>query len=150
MKSNKRISLAKQIKKVIGNRILFCSIIFTIIIFGLTVYDITISVDQLRSRIHEEIKPIEDFAINQAIINNLDTVNLKIELFNENNPTFKIKWVRQGKPIYKTITWYFPFSWVYDYHIGEIAKYQFGYLQVTGNILSDKALFTIYLLDYAY
>lgn len=139
--TTKQISLAKQIKKVIGNRILFCSIAFMIIIFGLTIYDLTISINQLRSRINEQIKPIEDFAINQAIINNLDTVNLKIETFNESSPTFKIEWIRQGVPIYETITWRFPFSWIYDYRIGEIAGYQFGYFKVSGNFLSDKTLF---------
>src|SRR5580704_7237947 len=100
--ASKQISLSKQIKKVIGNRILFCSIALMIIIFGLTIYDLSISINQLRSRINEQIKPIEDFAINQAIINNLDTVNLKIELFNESSPTFKIEWIREGIPQYKT------------------------------------------------
>ncbi len=139
--ASKQISLSKQIKKVIGNRILFCSIALMIIIFGLTIYDLSISINQLRSRINEQIKPIEDFAINQAIINNLDTVNLKIELFNESSPTFKIEWIREGIPQYKTITWLFPFSWIYDYRIGDIAGYKFGYFKVTGNFLSDDTLF---------
>src|SRR5579872_394849 len=136
----KKVSLTTQIKKVIGNRVLFCSVAFMLIIFGLTAYDLSISITQLRSRINEQIKPIEDFAIDQAMINNIDTVKLKIESFNESNPTFQIEWIRQGEPIYKDVSWYFPFSWVYDYHIGNIAGYQFGYFKVTGGFLSDKTL----------
>lgn len=136
----KQISLAAQIKKVIGNRILFCSIAFMLIIFGLTIYDLSISIKQLRSRINEQIRPIEEFAINQAMINNLDTVNLKIENFNENSPTFQIEWIRQGSPTHKTITWHFPFSWVYDYRVDEIAGFQFGYFRITGGFLSDTTL----------
>src|SRR5579863_7383368 len=136
----KKISLATQINKVIGHRILFFSVAFMLIILGLTIYDLSISIKQLRSRIDEQMKPIEAFAINQAIINNLDTVELKIESFNENNSTFKIEWIRQGKPLYKTITWHFPFSWIYDYRIGEIAGFQFGYFKITGRFLSDKTL----------
>lgn len=138
--NTKQISLAAQIKKVIGNRILFCSIAFMLIIFGLTIYDLSISIKQLRSRINEQIKPIEEFAINQALIDNLDTVNLKIENFNESSPTFQIEWIRQGTPKYTTITWRFPFYWIYDYRIGEIAGFQFGYFKVTGGFLSDKTL----------
>src|SRR5579883_1400848 len=138
---SKNNTLTKQIKKAIGNRILFFSIAFMIIIFGLTLYDLSISFKQLRSRIEEQLKPIEDFAIGQAMINNLDTVDLKIQNFNEsNNSSFKVEWVRQGVPIHKIVTWYFPFSWIYDYPIGEIAGFQFGYFKVTGNLLSDKSL----------
>ncbi len=136
----KTISLATQIKKVIGNRILFCCTAFMIIILGLTLYDLSISVNQLRSRIDEEIKPIEDFAIDQAIINNLDTIKLKIESFNDRHSTFKIEWMRHGIPKNTSITWHFPFIWTYDYHINDIAGYQFGFFKITGNILSDKTL----------
>lgn len=136
----KPISLAAQIKKVIGNRILFCSIAFLFIIFYLTVYDLSISVKQLRSRIDQQIKSIEDFAINQAIIDNLDTVELKIDSFNENNSTFHIQWIRQGEPRYAVITWRFPFSWVYDYPINEIAGFKVGYFKITGSFFADKTL----------
>ncbi|MDX1900553.1 MAG: HAMP domain-containing sensor histidine kinase [Gammaproteobacteria bacterium] len=138
--NTKKFSLTTQIKQAIGNRILCCSIIFMFIIIGLTVYDLSISVTQLKSRINEKIKPVEDFAIDQAIIDNLDTVKLKIDSFNENNSTFKIEWVRQGEPTYNDITWRFPFSWVYDYRIGNIAGYHFGYFKVTGGFFSDETL----------
>lgn len=137
MNTNK-ISLTTQIKKVIGNRILFCSVIFMLIIVGLTIYDLSISITQLKSRINEKIKPIEDFAIDQAMIDNLETVKLKIESFNEDNSAFRIKWIRRGEPIHKEISWRFPFSWVYDYRIDNIAGYQLGYFEVTGGFLSDK------------
>jgi cell division protein FtsL len=97
--NTRNISLTTQIKKVIGNRILFCSVAFMMIIFGLTIYDLSNSITQLRSRINEQIKPIEDFVIDQAMINNLGTVELKVDSFNENNSTFKIEWVRKGTPV---------------------------------------------------
>jgi signal transduction histidine kinase len=138
--NTRNISLTTQIKKVIGNRILFCSVAFMMIIFGLTIYDLSNSITQLRSRINEQIKPIEDFVIDQAMINNLGTVELKVDSFNENNSTFKIEWVRKGTPVYKTITWRFPFRWIYDYQINNVAGYHFGYFKVSGGFLSDKTL----------
>lgn len=137
---NKKISLTVQINKEIGNRVLFCSVAFLIIIFGLTIYDVFSSVMQLRSRINEQVKPIEDFAIHQAFINNLDTIPLKIDSFNENNPSFQIEWVRQGMPLYKKISWRFPFAWIYDYRIDEITEFPFGYFRITGKFSSDKTL----------
>lgn len=136
----KKISLSTQIKKEIGHRILFFSTAFMAIIACLTIYDVSISINQLRSRIHEQIKPIEAFAINQAMINNIDTVTLKIESFNETNPTFKIEWNPKGTPDHKSITWNFPFSWIYDYPIGNIAGIQFGFFRLKGGFLSDKTL----------
>lgn len=138
--NTKKISLTTQIKKVIGNRILFCSIIFMLIIGGLTIYDLSISITQLKARVDETIKPIDDFVIDQAMIDNLETVKLKIESFNERNSTFKIEWVKLGGPTHKDISWDPPFSWVYDYQIGKIAGYQLGYFKVTGGFLSDKTL----------
>jgi len=136
----KKISLATQIKKVIGNRILFCSMIFIVMIFFITVYDIISNVNQLHSRIEEKIKPIENFTIDQVIINNLDTVDLKVSNFNEFNKSFNVVWIRNGNPIYKSISWLWPFSWVYDYKINEVAGYQFGFFRISGSFLSDKTL----------
>lgn len=136
----KNLSLSTQIKKDIGNRVLFCSIVFMLIIICLTAYDLSNSITQLRSRINEQLKSIEDFAIDQAMINNLDAVKLKIENFNDTNATFKIKWMQSGEPKYKKITWKFPFSWVYDYGIGNIAGYKFGYFKLTGDFFSAKIL----------
>lgn len=138
--SSKKISLAKQIKKVIGNRVLYCSLGLMFIIVALTVYDISISFKQLSARISEKIKPIEEFAINQAIIDNLDAIDLKIESFNENNPNFHVEWVRNGGSQHRSILWSFPFSWIYNYPIGQISGYQFGYFKINGGLLSDKTL----------
>lgn len=137
---NANISLNTQIKKAIGNRILFCCTIFMLIILSLTIYDASISITQLRNRINEQVKPIEDFAINQAIINNLDTIDLKIESFNETHTSFKMEWIRSGHPQYINFSWRFPFKWIYDYHIGEIGGLQFGYFRITGNLTADKTL----------
>lgn len=135
-----KISLATQIKEVIGYRILFCSLLFTLIIAGLTFYDLSISMSQLKARINEQVKPIEDFAINQAFINNLDTIQLKIDSFNESTRSFHIDWIHQGNPNFNKISWHFPFSWNYNYAISALAGYQFGYFKITGSILSDKTL----------
>lgn len=138
--NTKKLSLTAQIKKVIGNRILFCSIIFMLIIGGLTTYDLSMSITQLKARIDEKIKPIDDFVIDQAMIDNFETVKLKVDTFNEENSTFKIEWIRHGQPEHKGISWHLPFSWVYYYPIDNIAGYQLGYFKVTGGFLSDKTL----------
>ncbi|MBV9576397.1 MAG: HAMP domain-containing histidine kinase [Gammaproteobacteria bacterium] len=136
----KKISLSTHIRKEIGYRILFFSITFIFIILLLTIYDLSISMSQLRSRIHEKVRPIETFVINQAMIDNLDTVTLKIASFNEINPTFKIEWESKGIAHYKNISWNFPFSWIYDYPIGDIAGIQIGFFRIKGSLFSDKTL----------
>jgi signal transduction histidine kinase len=136
----KKNYLSTQIKKVIGNRILFCSIAFSFIILGLTAYDLSVSIDQLRARINEQVKPIEDFAIGQVMIDNARTIDLKISSFNESSSTFKMLWIPSGNPKFNSITWSPPFSWVYDYKLGNIAGYSFGYFKIKGSFLSDKAL----------
>jgi len=136
----KKQSLSTQIKKVIGNRILFCSFAFMFIILALTAYDLSVSIDQLRARINDRVKPIEDFTIGQVMIDNVRTIDLKISSFNDNNSTFKIEWIPNGNTTYNSIMWKLPFSWVYDYKLGNIAGYSFGYFKVTGSFLSDKTL----------
>jgi signal transduction histidine kinase len=138
--TKKKQSLSTQIKKEIGNRILFCSSAFILIIFGLTAYDLSVSVDQLRARINEQVKPLEDFTIGQVLIDNARTIDLKVSSFNDSHPTIKVEWISVGNPKINTIVWHPPFSWGYDYKLGNIAGYSFGYFKVTGSFLSDKTL----------
>lgn len=136
----KQISLATQVNKVIRHRILLLTSVFVIIIFDLTIYGLPISIKQLQSRIKQQIKPIETFVINQAIINSLDLANFKIQSFNENNPIYHIEWIQHGSPMHKTITWYFPSSWIYDYSLDNLGGVKFGYFKISGDFLSDKTL----------
>ncbi len=139
MKSEK-ISLATQIKRVIGNRIFFCSFLLILITLALTAYDLSVSIDQLRARINEQLKPLEDFVINQTMANNIQTIDLKISSFNEAHTAFQVQWIPTGYPIPHPIVWHAPFLWTYDYPIGEIEGYQFGYFKIIGSFLSDKEL----------
>ena len=136
----KKQSLTHQIKTVIGNRILISALFLILIIIGLTVYDVSMSINQLRSRVNEEMKPLEDFVISQVIIDNVQSVDLKLQSFNQQNTSFQVDWEPYSTPAFQSIIWQPPFSWAYDYKLGEIAGYQFGYFKVTGSFLSDKAL----------
>ncbi len=135
-----RISLSREIKRVIGNRVLFCSFVFIVIILALTFYDLMTSMNELRNRVNEEVRPVENFVISQVMINNKEIINLKIDDFNDANSTFHITWVPDGEPQFRSIVWKPPFSWVYDYKLGSIAEYQFGYFKVTGSFFKDKQL----------
>ena len=138
--NKKPLSLASQIKKVIGNRVLICSLLLTVILFALTIYDLFASVGLLQSRINEQIKPIESFIISQVMIDNVQAIELKLNSINAQNLGFKIQWEPHGGLQYKDVVWQPPFNWVYDYKLGEIAGYQFGYFKLTGSFWADKEL----------
>lgn len=140
MSSRKSISLSSQIKKVIGNRVLICSLVLTVILFALTIYDLFVSIDLLQSRINQQIKPLENFVISQVMIDNMQAIELKLHSVNEQNLGFTVEWVPHTMSEHKEVTWQPPFNWVYDYQLGEIAGYQFGYFKLTGSFLADKEL----------
>ena len=144
-----KISLSTQIKKEIGNRILFCAIAFLLIIFVLTIYDMSISVARLRSRVNDQVRQLEDFAINQIMIDNMQTIDLKLQSFNEHNNVFKIKWISMGVAKNRLIVWHPPFSWGYDYPLGEIAGFDSGYFQITGSFLNDNVLLSDFFIRLA-
>lgn len=137
---NKKFTLAKQIKKEIGNRILFCSAALFLIIFGLTFYDISTEIDQLPARINPQLKPLEDFAMNQIMIDNAQTIQLKLSDFNQSNKALNVKWFPKGTPQFNKISWQFPFSWMYNYPMNAVAGFQLGYFQVQGSFLNDPML----------
>ena len=51
----KPFTLADQIKKEMGNRVLLCSITLIAIILGLTAYDISINIAQLPERLDAQV-----------------------------------------------------------------------------------------------
>lgn len=140
-KLRNRILLSTQIKKVIGNRILISSILLIFIIISLTFFDIFDSVQTLKSRIDEEIKPLEYFIISQSLIDNLQAIHIKLNNFNSSNTYgHTVEWVSSGTIGFNRIHWKPPFSWVYYYKLGNIEGYKYGYLKVTGSFLDDRSL----------
>jgi signal transduction histidine kinase len=137
---NQSLSLASQIKRVIGNRVLICSLILTIILFMLTIYDLFASIDLLKSRNNDQIKPIESFVISQVMIDNMQAIELKLNSINEQNLGFNIEWEPHGNLKYKDVEWQVPFNWIYNYQLWEIAGYQFGYFKLTGSFWADDEL----------
>jgi len=147
-KQKKTFSLGDQIKKVIGMRILLCAILFIILIAGLTTYDLSISIKSLKANINEQVKPLEDFTISQLLINNSQAIDVKLASFNQTHPSIHVEWVANNNPDAQRITWKFPFSWNYNYQLGEIEDYQFGYFKITGSLFLDSELVNDLLLRF--
>ncbi len=139
---NKKIrTLAAQIKRVIGLRVLICSVLAVSLILLLTVYDVYLGIHQWQSRINENLKPLEDFTIGQLLINNPRTIQVKLTSFNKQNTEFQVSWEPMDTLTEKSsIHWSPPLSWYYDYQLGNIAGYEFGYFKVKGSILDNKLL----------
>src|ERR1700677_261149 len=140
MRIKKPLSLETQIKKFIGNRILYCSFMLIILVFAQTIYDFTIGVHELRSKINDQMRPTEYFVISQIMLNNVDGVYTLLKNIDRTNSAYHVTWNPYAAPEYNGITWKPPFKWVYDYQLGEIAGYQFGYFRITGSILSDQII----------
>lgn len=140
MQTNKPFTLAEKIKKEIGNRILLCLIALLLVVFGLTIYVISTEFNQIPARINPQLKVLEDFVMNQSLIDNAQTISLKMRDFNEKNSAFQIKWVTNTKPVSNAIQRHFPFSWSYNYPLGELAGVKLGTFQVTGSFLKDAVL----------
>jgi len=140
-KEIQKLSLATQIKKVIGNRILISSILLILIVLCLTVYDVFNSVEALKSRIGNNIKPLEDFVISQTLIANSKAINIKLDDFNHYTHTgYKIVLVKSADLQPNDIRWKPLASWIYYYKLGSIEGYRFGYFKVSGSFLADKKL----------
>lgn len=142
-----RVSLATQIKKVIGGRIVVCSFLLMLVIVSLSIYDVFSSATQIKGRLNEAIKPLEDFTISQVMINNVHAVYFKLEVLNQSQKEYHIAWRPYGvSNDYNHLRWSPPFSWAYDYQLGNIGGYQFGYFEVQGSFLSNKELvYTVFI-----
>lgn len=148
IKIKKQQSLATQIKKVIGNRVVMCSLILIFILLMLTVYDLFGSIGLLQSRINQQIKPLESFVISQVMIDNMPAIEIKLNSINQQHLGYAIDWEPHGTEQYHDVTWQPPFNWVYDYQLGEIAGYQFGYFKLTGSFWTDKELVNEFIIRF--
>jgi signal transduction histidine kinase len=136
----KKFSLASQVELVIGKRIGWCIIFCMLLISAITVYDLYLSLSQLRLRINENVKPIENFVVGQLMSNNSQSIDIKIENFNKNENAYKVEWLPSETKADQYMSWRFPFSWVYYYPLGKVGDYKFGYFKITGVIINDRKL----------
>lgn len=137
----KRVSLARQIKQVIGTRVLICSFLLMLVILSLFAYNVFSSVAQIKGGVNEQIKPLEDFAISQVMIDNPHAVYFKLGVINSSQKEYHIQWFPYSSSSdYNHVRWSPPFSWAYDYELANIGGYQFGYFEISGSFLSDRQL----------
>lgn len=140
MKCKKARSLNAEIKKVIGSRIIICSLMLLVVIISLTLFDMSTSLEHLRDQINHQVKPLEDFTIGEVMIDNPQAIAVKLEDFNKLNSGYEVKWVPYNKAPFESVKLTPPFNWVYNYQLGSIAGYQFGYFKISGSLLSDRSL----------
>ena len=140
MKHNQQRSLNAEIKKVIGSRVILCSLILLVAIIGLTLVDMSTSLEHLRDQINHQVKPLEDFTIGEIMIDNPQAIVVKLKDFNQSTHLYDVKWVPYSHAPFKNVRLTLPFNWAYNYQLGNIAGYQFGYFKITGSLLTDHAL----------
>jgi signal transduction histidine kinase len=134
-------SLASHIKRAIGFRVALCTGLSLLLVFILTAYDIKISIRQWQFRINDQLRSLEDFTIGQMLLNNSGAITVKLNALNRLNNQFQVEWEPIPNVIKSsTFHWVPPFSWRYNYALGRLGEYQFGYFKVTGSILSDSVL----------
>lgn len=135
-------TLAQAIQKSIGNRIVLSLSVSCFMLLAFIGYSLSSELDVLQMRIGQEVKPLEDFIITQTMINNKQAIQLRLsELNTSSEKAFKqIRWIPVGKPSNNKLDWQFPLTWTYEYPLGEVIGYQFGYFQVTGSLLQDESL----------
>jgi signal transduction histidine kinase len=147
MENISNFSLENQIKNVIGTRVLFCAFLLMILVVGLTIYDISKSTKEMQAHVSERIKPLEDFTIGQMILNNYSSVEVKLDAFNKANKEFQIEWKPDNLSDYNQFTWQFPYTtWTYNYKLGNIAGYQFGYYKIKGSVFASTVLYYNFLI----
>lgn len=133
-------NLSTQIKRVIGYRILICFLLALSVFLTITVIEITSSSHQLEKNIEEQCNTLKSFVISQALVNNEDAIQLKLNALNEQSSNTKFTWNNVSDPTQKHLRWHFPLSWLYFYPVKNMDGTKLGTLLVTGSLLEDHAL----------
>lgn len=144
--NSRNISFSDLLNKKISKPVFKHSVFSVLCIIVLSGYILSNSTEHLESRIKRLVEPIADFIIKEELANNTESIKIKIEDFNQNNPPFKISWVSNGEPKKTTVELRNLVFWSYDYHIASVSDYHFGYLKISGNIFSDKKIVTLLFL----
>lgn len=146
MEKNKLISLKNQIRNEFGIRILITFVILFIIVIGFTVNDIYRGIFQLEDTLTRISKPLEEYIINQVLVDNYGAIEAKIKQVNKTTP-FHLAWVAHGSSSYsKQLRYIVPFSWKYNYPLMKVDQQNFGYLIFSGSFSNQDSFISSLLI----
>ncbi len=133
-------TISQQISKEIKNRLLLFFLLLFVALLVVFMRESYSSVSQLTKKIVDECKVLEEFTISQSLVRNNEAITLNIDSFNKANGLMKIEWKSNGQTDKFGLYFIWPFSWTYYYPLKTINQNKFGYFEITGHFLAQKAI----------
>lgn len=131
------LSLSLLVQKKIAYRIFIFFLIMSSLLIALTSYDLVKIFENMDENLEKTTYQLSEFVISQALIGNKKGIQLAIERYKKVHKE-KISWVENKEAPESHFHWKLPFSWKYTYPVRSLDKRNFGALEISGNLLTDK------------
>lgn len=140
------VSLARQVKKAITDRITICFLILFLTASLFAMYDIVNSVSMLKESVETKSLTLKNFIISQALIDNEPGIQTQLDQENQTDKSIYFKFSSNKAARYtQAMHWIPPWGWEYYFPI-TFGDTNLGYIKAEGSFWSDKQLFYQFLL----
>jgi len=135
-------SMASLIRKQISIRIFSCVILILFSSFFYLYSDVNSWLASFEKQLEPKAKELEQFIISQVLIDNTQAIRQKLVYLNQHSTIMRIEWTANSpQPIADaSISFKFPFDWLYIYPIKTMENQQFGQLILSGSLLANPTI----------
>lgn len=140
-KFKNHLTLASQIRHVIGTRIIFCVALLSIAVFISSGVDFFSAFQQTKTALNVRAHSLSDYIVAQALIDNTAAIDAKLENTERQLPGLTFSWM-PTKNVRATpkLKWIFPDHWQYDYPISDHDGIIYGKMRVSGSYFYNHAI----------
>ena len=143
------ISLASQIRHVIGMRVILCVALLSIAVFASSVVDFLSAFQQTKIALNARVKTLGDYIVAQALIGNVAAINEKLKRSEKELTGLTFSWCSTKNSVNKTrLKWVFPYHWQYNYPITDRDGVTYGKILVSGSYFYNAAILEQLLIKF--
>ncbi|MDR3478601.1 MAG: HAMP domain-containing sensor histidine kinase [Gammaproteobacteria bacterium] len=150
MKINKSITLEKQIRHQVTNRIICCGVLLFCMFIATTIFDFYVNIERLATSLNITASELSNYITTQELIGNQQAVTARLNKMSQGSIIFEWLPVESTKiakqKTFQEILWSPYLHWSYFYQIPKVGIENFGYLKISSSLWKDSDLIRSFLI----